>query len=197
VIAGNDPDPTCLYHQLVGNAIQHRYRFHAPLPPHVPGEPPGLGVSNLEWWKYIGLKERHDLAMVVRPYLEDRISHWQVVYAAPLLKVAAQAPATTSNQPARQRAPVTAQSSAATDRAESSPDFTSEEKRNGAVAAYRATWSHCSEAALARTATVDPADLSKWKKGSLPSGSEKKARIEKALRNNEPPTPAASRPKNS
>jgi hypothetical protein len=51
VIAGNDPDPTCLYHQLVGDAIQHRYRFHAPLPAHVPREPPGLGVSNLEWWR--------------------------------------------------------------------------------------------------------------------------------------------------
>ncbi len=83
VIAGNDPDPTCLYHQLVGNAIQHRYRFHAPLPPHVPGEPPGLGVSNLEWWKYIGLKERHDLAMAIRPYLEDRTAHWQFVYSSP------------------------------------------------------------------------------------------------------------------
>lgn len=78
VIAGNDPDPTCLYHQLVGDAIKHRYRFHAPLPPHIPGEPPGLGVSNLDWWKYIGLKGRHDMAMVVRPYVEDRIAHWLV-----------------------------------------------------------------------------------------------------------------------
>ena len=82
VIAGNDPDPTCLYHQLVGDAIKHRYRFHAPLPPHVPGEPPGLGVSNLEWWQYIGLKERHNLAMVIKPYLEDRMAHWQFAYAA-------------------------------------------------------------------------------------------------------------------
>jgi hypothetical protein len=31
----------------------------------------------------------------------------------------------------------------------------------------------------------------------LPSGSEKKARIEKALRNNERPTPVPNRPKNS
>ena len=101
VIAGNDPDPTCLYHQLVGDAIKHRYRFHAPLPAQVRGEPPGLGVSNLEWWQYIGLKDRHDLAMAVQPYLDDRIAHWQVVYSAPLPKVAAseyvQNAATTSN----------------------------------------------------------------------------------------------------
>jgi hypothetical protein len=89
VIAGNDADPTCLYHQLVGDSIKHRYRFHAPLPPHVSGEPPGLGVSNLEWWQYIGLNERHNQAMALRPYLEDRIAHWQVVYSTPLPKVAA------------------------------------------------------------------------------------------------------------
>jgi hypothetical protein len=196
VIAGNDPDPTCLYHQLVSDAIKHRYRFHAPLPPHVPGEPPGLGVSNLEWWKYIGLKERHDLAMTVRPYLEDRIAHWQVVYAAPLPKVAAQAPQapTTNGQPVRQSAPMTAESSAsATNRAEPSPDFTSEEKRNSAVAAYTESWNRCSEAALARTAMVNPADLSKWKKDRLPNGPGKRARIEKALMNNEAPTLIAKR----
>ena len=104
VIAGNDPDPTCLYHQLVGDAIKHRYRFHAPLPPHVPGEPPGLGVSNLEWWQYIGLKERHNLAMVIQPYLEDWIAHWQVVYSAPRPKVDAfhvQPTATTSSDTAQ------------------------------------------------------------------------------------------------
>lgn len=95
---------------------------------------------------------------------------------------------------ARQRAPMTVESlESATRRAEPSPDFTSEEKRNGAVAAYTATWNDCSDAALARTAKVHPSDLIKWKKGSLPSGSEKKARIEKALRNNEAPTLLAKR----
>jgi hypothetical protein len=103
----------------------------------------------------------------------------------------------TNRQPAKQYAPLTAESSAPiTNRTEPHPDFTSEEKRNGAVASYTAAW-NCSEAALARTATVDPADLSKWKKGSLPSGSDKKARIEKALRTNTLPTPAANRTKNS
>ena len=75
-------------------------------------------------------------------------------------------------------------------------DFASEAARTSALADYIERWT-CSEAALARTATVDPADLSKWKKGSLPVGSEKMARIENALRNNEPATPAANRPKNS
>jgi hypothetical protein len=41
---------------------------------------------------------------------------------------------------------------------------------------------------------VDPADLVKWKKGELPATSDKKARIENALKKNEPPTPPA-RPK--
>ena len=197
VIAGNDPDPTCLYHQLVGDAIKYRYRFHAPLPPHVPGEPPGLGVSNLEWWQYIGLNERHNLAMAVRPYLEDRIAHWQVVYSTPLPMVAAHAQAPATNSRTAQRAPMTAESSAsATNLAEPSPDFTSEEKRNSAVAAYAATWNDCADAALARTAKVDPSDLIKWKKGSLPTGSEKKARIEKALRNNDAPILLAKRSAN-
>lgn len=82
-------------------------------------------------------------------------------------------------------------------RGDASIDFTSEEKRNNALAAYTAAWNDCSEAALARTAIVDTADLSKWKKGSLPSGSEKKARIEQALRNNDPPTSATKRGKTS
>jgi hypothetical protein len=34
---------------------------------------------------------------------------------------------------------------------------------------------------------VHAADLSKWKKGSLPASSGKKERIENALRSNEPP----------
>lgn len=80
VIAGNDPDKNCLYHQLVGDAITYRYRFHAILPAPIPGEPPGINLSNLEWWQYIGLNERHNLAMAIKPYLEDRIAHWQFVY---------------------------------------------------------------------------------------------------------------------
>jgi hypothetical protein len=40
-IAGNDPDPNCLYHQVIGDAIKYRYRFHAVPPPPLPGEPPG------------------------------------------------------------------------------------------------------------------------------------------------------------
>jgi hypothetical protein len=92
---------------------------------------------------------------------------------------------------------MTAESSAsATNLAEPSPDFTSEEKRNSAVAAYAATWNDCADAALARTAKVDPSDLIKWKKGSLPTGSEKKARIEKALRNNDAPILLAKRSAN-
>ena len=52
--------------------------------------------------------------------------------------------------------------------------------------AYTARWD-CSEASLARTATVHPPDLSRWKHGLLPAGSDKKSRIEKALTNNDPP----------
>jgi hypothetical protein len=47
----------------------------------------------------------------------------------------------------------------------------------------------CSEAAVARTARVAPGDLSKWKKGLLPVGSEKTTRIEGVLQNHEAPTP--------
>ncbi len=81
-IAGNDPDPNCLFHQLVGDAIQYRYRFHAILPVPIPGEPPGINLSNLEWWQYIGLKERHNLAMAIKPYIEDRVGHWQFAYGS-------------------------------------------------------------------------------------------------------------------
>src|ERR1017187_5824004 len=77
VIAGNDPDPTCLYHQVIGEAIKYRYRFHDVLPPPIPGEPPGINLSNLEWWQYIGLNERHNLAMAIKPYLDDRAEYWQ------------------------------------------------------------------------------------------------------------------------
>jgi len=75
-------------------------------------------------------------------------------------------------------------------------DFASDTTRMSMLAEYIKRRA-CSEAALARTANVDPADLSKWKKGSLPARSEKKARIEKALRNDEPPTPLANRSENS
>jgi hypothetical protein len=75
------------------------------------------------------------------------------------------------------------------------PDFSSEPERNAAVTAYTTRWS-CSEASLARTATVDPADLSKWKKGLLPATSDKLTRIEKALRNNDEPIVAQKRQEN-
>jgi hypothetical protein len=51
-----------------------------------------------------------------------------------------------------------------------------------------------SEASLARTVRVDPADLSKWQRGGLPVGSDKVKRIEDALRNNDPPTSASNAP---
>jgi hypothetical protein len=78
-------------------------------------------------------------------------------------------------------------------------DFTSEAGRCNAIAAYTKRWTTdswvCTAASLARTAIVDPADLSKWKKGSLPQKSDKKSRIEKTLRDNTPPTPPAGRRK--
>ncbi|MBK9170717.1 MAG: hypothetical protein IPM24_25090 [Bryobacterales bacterium] len=48
VPAGNDPDPNCEYHKLIGDAIKHRYRFHDVQPVPAPGEPPGIYASNLE-----------------------------------------------------------------------------------------------------------------------------------------------------
>jgi hypothetical protein len=67
--------------------------------------------------------------------------------------------------------------------------FTSEAGRNIAVSLYVKHWT-CSQAALARTAKVHPADLSKWKKSRLPARSEKRTRIETAITENQPPTPA-------
>ena len=81
VVAGNDPDPTCVFYDLLSNAIEHRFRFFEPLPPPAPGEPPGINLSNLEWWQYIGLSERHNLAMAIKPYLEDRVAHWRFIYS--------------------------------------------------------------------------------------------------------------------
>jgi hypothetical protein len=66
--------------------------------------------------------------------------------------------------------------------------FTLEAQRIDGLAAYTERW-QCSQAALARTAKVHPADLSKWKKGLLSAASDKKARIERVLKNKEAPTP--------
>ena len=76
-----------------------------------------------------------------------------------------------------------------------SENFTSDAGRNSALADYMER-RRCSAASLARTARVDPADLSRWKPGSLSAGSDKKARIENALRNNDAPTPPAKRSTN-
>ena len=84
VLAGNDPDKNCVYHQLVGDAVMYRYRFHAVIPAPNPGEPPGINASNLEWWQYIGLNERHNLAMAIKPYIEDRVAHWRSLYSSTL-----------------------------------------------------------------------------------------------------------------
>ena len=84
VIAGNDADPSCLYHRLIEDAIKYRYRFHAVPPTMIPGDPPGINSPNLEWWQYIGLNGRHNLAMAIKPYLEDRAAHWRLVYGSTL-----------------------------------------------------------------------------------------------------------------
>jgi hypothetical protein len=80
----------------------------------------------------------------------------------------------------------------------SSLNFTSEAGRNKAVLDYTKHWTTeeliCSEASLARSANVDPADLSKWKKALLPAESDKKRRIEKAIRDNQRPTRAPKKP---
>ena len=65
-------------------------------------------------------------------------------------------------------------------------ELDSEDARTNAITTYITHWG-CSEASLARAALVNPSDLSKWKKGGLLSGSEKAARIRKALAENEPP----------
>src|SRR6266540_1762703 len=78
-IAGNDPDPNCLFHQLVGDAIQYRYRFHAILPVPIPGEPPGINLSNLPGipdpaWHLHGLSlKTHRQIVSVRGGLRCRV----------------------------------------------------------------------------------------------------------------------------
>ena len=79
---------------------------------------------------------------------------------------------------------------------EDNSPFSLEAQRIAALAAYAEVW-QCSEAALARRARVDPADLSKWKKGLLSAASDKKARIERVLQNNEAPTPHPKSGRNS
>jgi hypothetical protein len=74
-----------------------------------------------------------------------------------------------------------------------SSEFISVAQREAAIAEYTKHWT-CSGAALARAARVHPADLSKWKKGSLPAQSDKKARIEKVLQNDEAPVPSKGSP---
>lgn len=100
VLAGDDPDPNCLYHELVGDAVQYRYRFHDVPPAPIPGEPPAINLSNVDWLQYIGLTERHNLAMAIKPYLEDRVAHWESIYAASETKPA-KPHATDASDPAK------------------------------------------------------------------------------------------------
>ena len=76
-------------------------------------------------------------------------------------------------------------------------ELTTEQGRSKAVASYTKRFltnsRPSSAASLARTALVDPADLTKWKKGLLPPGSVKAHRIENVLSHHKPPTPAPTR----
>jgi len=81
VLAGNDPDPTCIFYELLKDAIEHRCRFFERPLDAAPGEPPDVNLSYLEWWQYVRLNERHNLAMAIKPYLEDRVAHWRFIYA--------------------------------------------------------------------------------------------------------------------
>jgi len=94
----------------------------------------------------------------------------------------------------RGRSPKTVSSKPTTNSKESiADDFSTEARRNKAIASYKERWTEklgkCSDASLARSARVHPADLCKWKKSMLPSGSGKKERIEDALRNDTRPIP--------
>lgn len=80
----------------------------------------------------------------------------------------------------------------ATERLGEPPGFAIKEDRLAAIDAYMQRW-NCSQASLARTARVDPADLSRWKANRLQEGSDKRERIESALHQNLPPTPVSSR----
>jgi hypothetical protein len=103
-VAGNDPDPTCVFYELLSHAIEHRHRFFEPLPAPEPGELPGIGLTILGLWQYIGLKERHSLAMAIKPYLEDRVAHWRFIYA-PMGDDSDSASDPSKNDASRQRAP--------------------------------------------------------------------------------------------
>jgi hypothetical protein len=82
IIAGNDPDKNCLYHQVVGDAITCRYRFHAIFPP------PALAsrrVSMCPIWNggsTLGSRKGTILRWRSSHHIEDRKAHWQSVYAS-------------------------------------------------------------------------------------------------------------------
>jgi len=130
VIAGNDPDPSCLYHSLIGDAIKYRYRFHDVPPDPIPGEPPGINLSNVEWWKYIGLNERHNLAMAIQPYLEDRKAYWQSVFGPQMDAHSSGALTATAPVAAKVLGAPSAGSSAAPDPTATSPGNEAARKQN-------------------------------------------------------------------
>ena len=79
---------------------------------------------------------------------------------------------------------------------DSTPNLATELGRNAALEFYKQLWTtqdwKCSDASLARAARVDVSDMSRWKRGLLPDGSDKKMRIEEALRENTEPVRAPS-----
>jgi len=104
-VAGNDPDAACVFYDLLSNAIEHRHRFFEPLPAPEPGDLPGINLMNLEWWRYIGLSERHSLAMAIKPYIEDRVSHWRFIYAPTAPADSDSTSETTKSDASRQQEP--------------------------------------------------------------------------------------------
>jgi hypothetical protein len=133
--------------------------------------------------------------------LQIRIGHWKSEarkhlrsqFEPPMAAVPEQPEAESSqvrlaDQPDEAPSPVHPSMKGEQPGSHASGEFSSDVARNDAVRAYAKSWT-CSEASLARTAVVDPADLVKWKKGLLPLTSGKLARIETALKNNDPPTP--------
>jgi hypothetical protein len=177
MVAGNAPDPTCEYHQLISDAIKYRYRFHAPLPAPIPGEPPGINLSNVEWWKYIGLNERHNLAMAIRPYLEDRRAHWQSICAS-----VPQPDAIVQSSPLARRLHIKPQ---AWDQG------VAKAERAQRLAAARNRWRPIVHrvpfAWIHRAVGVDHKDAYNWKSGKLPDTSTMAQGIERVLRQQEPP----------